>query len=161
MDYKSLKGVFIDPYNSLKMDMGNKENKYTYDYEAYSSMLTFTKRYNTSLFLSCHTTTAAQREKDGQGNQVMPHATDAEGGSALYNRCDNFITIHRKIKDNAEFMYTQVSVDKVRNDDTGGRPTPRAEPVILRMQDKVEFLNEDGTSPINRDAELLIQGYKV
>jgi hypothetical protein len=161
MDYKSLKGVFIDPYNSLKMDMGNKENKYTYDYEAYSSMLTFTKRYNTSLFLSCHTTTAAQREKDGQGNQVMPHATDAEGGSALYNRCDNFITIHRKIKDNAEFMYTQVSIDKVRNDDTGGRPTPRAEPVILRMQDKVEFLNEDGTSPINRDAELLIQGYKV
>ena len=91
----------------------------------------------------------------------MPHATDAEGGSALYNRCDNFITIHRKIKDNNEFMLTQVSVDKVRNDDTGGRPTPRAEPVILTMRDKVEFLNEDGTSPFNRDAELLIQGYRI
>jgi hypothetical protein len=161
MEYKSLKGVFIDPYNSLKMELVGNASKYTYDYEAYSAMLTFTKKYNTSLFLSCHTTTGAQREKDGQGNQVMPHATDAEGGSALYNRCDNFITIHRKIKDNNEFMYTHVSVDKVRNDDTGGRPTPRAEPVILRMVDKVEFVNEDGTQSFNRDRELLIHGYKI
>jgi hypothetical protein len=124
-------------------------------------MLTFTKKYRVSLFLSCHTTTAAQREKDASGNQVMPHATDAEGGSALYNRCDNFITIHRKIKDNNEFMFTQVSVDKVRNDDTGGCPTPKSEPVILRMNDKVEFLDEDGSMPFNRDAELLIHGYRV
>jgi len=161
MEYKSLKGIFIDPYNSLKMELLGNASKYTYDYEAYSAMLTFTKKYNTSLFLSVHTTTAAQREKDGQGNQVMPHATDAEGGSALYNRCDNFITIHRKIKDNNEFMFTQVSIDKVRNDDTGGKPTPRAEPVILRMVDKVEFVNEDGTESFNRDKELLIHGYKV
>lgn len=161
MEYKSLKGIFIDPYNSLKMELVGNASKYTYDYEAYSAMLTFTKKYNTSLFLSCHTTTGAQREKDAQGNQVMPHATDAEGGSALYNRCDNFITIHRKIKDNNEFMYTHVSVDKIRNDDTGGRPTPRAEPIILRMVDKVEFVNEDGTEAFNRDRELLIQGYKI
>ena len=161
MEYKSLKGIFIDPYNSLKMDLVGNNSKYTYDYEAYSAMLTFTKRYNTSLFLSVHTTTPAQREKDGQGNQVMPHATDAEGGSALYNRCDNFITIHRKIKDNNEFMYTHVSIDKVRNDDTGGRPTPRSEPVILRMNDKVEFVDESGVSPIVREFYLLKYEYKI
>lgn len=161
MEYKSIKGIFIDPYNSLKMESSGKDNKYIYDYEAYSAMLTFTKKHGTSLFLSCHTTTGAQREKDGQGNQVMPHATDAEGGSALYNRCDNFITIHRKIKDSNEFMYTQVSIDKVRNDDTGGKPTPRSEPVILRMNDKVEFTDEDGGSPFNRDLMLLKLGYKI
>lgn len=160
MEYKSLKGVFIDPYNSLKMELVGNANKYTYDYEAYSAMLTFTKKYNTTLFLSCHSTTAAQREKDKDGNQVMPHATDAEGGSALYNRCDNFVTIHRKIKDDNEFMFTQVSIDKVRNDDTGGRPTPRVEPVILRMNDKVEFLDEHGQSPVNRDYYLLEYEYK-
>lgn len=161
MEYKSVKGLFIDPYNSLKMDLIGNTSKYTYDYEAYSAMLTFTKKYRVSLFLSCHTTTSAQREKDASGNQVMPHATDAEGGSALYNRCDNFITIHRKIKDNNEFMFTQVSIDKVRNDDTGGCPTPKSEPVVLRMNDKVEFMDEDGTMPFNRDAELLIHGYRV
>jgi len=161
MEYKSLKGIFIDPYNSLKMELVGNASKYTYDYEAYSAMLTFTKKYNTSLFLSVHTTTAAQREKDKDGNQVMPHATDAEGGSALYNRCDNFVTIHRKIKDNNEFMFTHVSIDKVRNDDTGGRPTPRSEPVILRMSDKVEFLDENGVSPIVRDYYLLKYEYKI
>lgn len=161
MEYKSLKGVFIDPYNSLKIDLGKHESKYTYDYEAYSSMLTFTKKYNTSLFLSVHTTTAAQREKDSEGNQIMPHATDAEGGSALYNRCDNFITAHRKIKDNNQFMFTQISVDKVRNDDTGGRPTPKNEPVILRMNDKVEFTDENGTSPFNRDEAILKYEFKI
>jgi hypothetical protein len=91
---------------------------------------------------------------------VMPHATDAEGGSALYNRCDNFVTIHRKIKDDNEFMFTQVSIDKVRNDDTGGRPTPRVEPIILRMNDKVEFLDEHGQSPVNREYYLLEYEYK-
>jgi hypothetical protein len=161
MGYKSLKGVFIDPYNSLKMELIGNASKFTYDYEAYSAMLTFTKKYNTTLFLSCHTTTGAQREKDRDGNQVMPHATDAEGGSALYNRCDNFITIHRKIKDNNEFMFTQVSIDKVRNDDTGGRPTSRLEPVVLRMIDKVEFVDESGASPFNRDYYLLKYEYKV
>lgn len=150
MGHKSLKGVFIDPYNSLKIDLGKTESKYTYDYEAYSAMLTFTKKYNTTLFLSVHTTTGAQRDKDAQGNQTMPHATDAEGGSALYNRCDNFVTIHRKIKDDNEFMFTHVSIDKVRNDDTGGRPTPRSEPVIMRMLDKVEFTDEQGLSALNR-----------
>jgi energy-coupling factor transporter ATP-binding protein EcfA2 len=161
MEYKSLKGLFIDPYNSLKIDLGKHESKYTYDYEAYSAMLTFTKKYNTSIFLSVHTTTAAQREKDNEGNQVMPHATDAEGGSALYNRCDNFITAHRKIKDNAQFMFTQISVDKVRNDDTGGRPTPKSQPVILRMNDKVEFTDENGMQPFNRDEAILKYEFKI
>lgn len=161
MEYKSLKGVFIDPYNSLKMELVGNASKFTYDYEAYSAMLTFTKKYNTTLFLSCHTTTGAQRERDKDGNQIMPHATDAEGGSALYNRCDNFITIHRKIKDDNEFMFTQVSIDKVRNDDTGGRPTSRTEPVVLRMVDKVEFVDESGLSPFNRDYYLLKYEYKV
>lgn len=161
MEKKSLKGVFIDPYNSLKIDLGKTESKYTYDYEAYSAMLTFTKKYNTSLFLSVHTTTGAQREKDSQGNQVMPHATDCEGGSALYNRCDNFVTIHRKIKDPNEFMFTHISIDKVRNDDTGGRPTPRSEPIVLRMRDKVEFTDEAGVGIINYTENYLKYEYKV
>jgi hypothetical protein len=47
-------------------------------------------------------------------------------------------------------MFTQISVDKVRNKDTGGQPTPKAEPVMLRMQGGIEFL-EDGNLPFDRD----------
>jgi hypothetical protein len=151
MQYKSLKGVFIDPYNSLKMELTSSKNKYIYDYEAYSEMLNFTKKYNTTIFLSVHTTTASQRDKDNEGSQKMPHAADAEGGSALYNRVDNFVTLHRKIKSPTEWMITEVSIDKVRNQDTGGKPTRQGNPCILRMNKGLEFVDVNGLLPFNRD----------
>ena len=155
MQYKSLKGVFIDPYNSLKMELTTAKNKYIYDYEAYSEMLNFTKKYNTTIFLSVHTTTASQRERDSEGNQKMPHAADTEGGAALYNRVDNFITLHRKIKSQDEWMYTQVSIDKVRNGETGGMPTRVGNPCIIKMNRGIEFTDMNGALPFNRDQLLL------
>jgi hypothetical protein len=113
-------------------------------------MLSFTNRTKITLFLSAHTNTEAQRLLDNDGNQKMPHATMVEGGVALYNKCHNFVVFHRKIKDPNEWMFTQISVDKVRNKDTGGQPTPKAEPVLLRMQGGIEFL-EDGRLPFDRD----------
>ena len=159
MGYKSLKGLFIDPYNSLKLELTAAKNKYNYDYEAYGDMLNYTKRYNTTLFLSVHTTTAAQRERDSQGNQKMPHASDTEGGAALYNKTDNFITLHRKIKDPNEWMYTEISIDKVRNRETGGKPTPYGSGVRLRMNNGIEFVDEGDFLPFNR--EQLLTKYKI
>jgi hypothetical protein len=156
MQYKSLKGIFIDPYNSLKMELTTSKNKYIYDYEAYSEMLNFTKKYNTTIFLSFHTTTASQREKDTEGNQKMPHAADTEGGAALYNRADNFVTLHRKIKSQTDWMITEVSVDKVRNGETGGKPTRQGSPCLLRMNRGLEFTDINGILPFNRD-QLLIK----
>jgi hypothetical protein len=155
MQYKSLKGVFIDPYNSLKMELTNAKNKYIYDYEAYSEMLNFTKKYNTTIFLSVHTTTSSQRERDNEGNQKMPHAADTEGGAALYNRVDNFATLHRKIKSPTEWMFTEISIDKVRNQDTGGSPTRQGAPFVLRMNNGVEFVDINNQLPFNREQLLL------
>ena len=155
MQYKSLKGIFIDPYNSLKMELTVSKNKYIYDYEAYSEMLNYTKKYNTTIFLSVHSTTAAQRERDSSGNQKAPHASDTEGGSALYNRVDNFMTYHRKIKSPDEWMFTEISVDKVRNQDTGGSPTRQGNPFILRMNNGVEFVDINNQLPFNREKLLL------
>lgn len=156
MAYKSLKGLFIDPYNSLKMELTVAKNKYIYDYEAYSEMLNFTKKYNTTIFLSVHTTTASQRDRDSGGNQKMPHASDTEGGAALYNRSDNFITLHRKIKDPQEWMYTYISIDKIRNRETGGKPTAQGSPIKLRMAHAIEFVDEYDNLPFNRE-QLLIK----
>lgn len=155
MEYKSLKGVFIDPYNSLKMELTAAKNKYIYDYEAYSEMLNFTKKYNTTIFLSVHSTTGSQRERDNEGNQKMPHASDTEGGAALYNRVDNFVTLHRKIKSADEWMFTQISIDKVRNQETGGSPTRQGNPCILRMNKGLEFVDINGLLPFDRDKLLM------
>ena len=159
MQYKSLKGLFIDPYNSLKLELTAAKNKYNYDYEAYGDMLNYTKKYNTTLFLSVHTTTASQRDRDNSGNQKMPHASDTEGGAALYNKTDNFITLHRKIKDPNEWMYTEISVDKVRSRETGGKTTSHGSPVRLRMQNGLEFVDEGDFLPFNR--EQLLTKYKL
>lgn len=155
MQYKSLKGIFIDPYNSLKMELTAAKNKYIYDYEAYSNMLNYTRKYNTTIFLSVHTTTEAQRDRDKDGNQKMPHASHAEGGSVLSNKVDNFLTYHRKIKDQSEWMYTYVSVDKVRSRETGGKPTINGQPSVLRMNNGIEFVDVNGLLPFNREQLLL------
>lgn len=159
MQYKSLKGLFIDPYNSLKLELTAAKNKYNYDYEAYGDMLNYTKKYNTTLFLSVHTTTASQRDRDSSGNQKMPHASDTEGGAALYNKSDNFITLHRKIKDPNEWMYTEISIDKVRSRETGGKPTSHGAPIRLRMRNGLEFVDEGDFLPFNR--EQLLTKYKI
>lgn len=149
--YKSLKGVFIDPYNSLKAETSLSKSKYQYDYEAYSDMLAFTSRTKTTLILSVHTNTEAQRIRDKDGNPVMPFASMAEGGVALLNKVDNFLVYNRKTKDPMEWMYTEISVDKVRNQETGGKPTSRNAPIRLRMNGAVEFVDESGVLPITRD----------
>jgi hypothetical protein len=159
MQYKSLKGLFIDPYNSLKLELTSAKNKYNYDYEAYGDMLNYTKKYNTTLFLSVHTTTASQRDRDSSGNQKMPHASDTEGGAALYNKSDNFITLHRKIKDPNEWMYTEISIDKVRSRETGGKTTSHGAPIRLRMRNGLEFVDEGDFLPFNR--EQLLTKYKI
>lgn len=159
MQYKSLKGLFIDPYNSLKLELTVTKNKYNYDYEAYGDMLNYTKRYNTTLFLSVHTTTASQRDRDNSGNQKMPHASDTEGGAALYNKSDNFITLHRKIKDPNEWMYTEVSIDKIRSRETGGKNTSHGTPIRIKMRNGIEFVDEGDFLPFNR--EQLLTKYKI
>jgi hypothetical protein len=151
MNYKSLKGVFIDPYNSLKMELTNSKNKYIYDYEAYSEMLNYTRKCNVTLFLSVHTTTEAQRDRDKDGNQRMPHASQAEGGSVLSNKVDTFLTYHRKIKSADEWMYTEVSIDKVRSRETGGKPTVNGIPCVLRMNNGIEFVDINGQLPFDRE----------
>lgn len=155
MQYKSLKGIFIDPYNSLKMELTAAKNKYIYDYEAYTNMLNYTRKYNITLFLSVHTTTEAQRDRDKDGNQKMPHASQAEGGSVLSNKVDTFMTYHRKIKSADEWMWTQVSIDKVRSRETGGKPTTNGAPCMLRMNNGIEFVDVNGLLPFNREQLLL------
>ncbi|MFN9957305.1 MAG: hypothetical protein ACK55I_29725, partial [bacterium] len=133
----------------MKANVTMSKSKYQYDYEAYSDMLAFTNRTKITLFLSAHTNTEAQRMLDNDGNQKMPHATMVEGGVALYNKCHNFIVFHRKIKDKERWMYTEISVDKVRNKDTGGQPTLKGQPVLLKMQYGIEFVDENGLLPVD------------
>jgi hypothetical protein len=145
--FHSIKGMFIDPINALKVK-GN--SKYDNDMEMYTDMLLFTKRTNISIFVSLHTRSQSQRERDKDGNQMIPYPADADGGAVLYNKADIFLTMNRNIQDPNTWMITEIYVNKMRNKDTGGNTTSRGQMIRLKMADGIEFTDENGWLPLKR-----------
>jgi len=128
--------IFVDPYNSLRLDMGKKGvSSHEYHYEAASEFLTFSKSNDIAVWLNMHAVTTAQRLKGDDGLPVAPYAEDTEGGGKFVNRADCFITIHRKVQSmDADIRrMSEIHVRKVREVETGGKPTPLEEPYYLMM----------------------------
>lgn len=127
--------VFIDPYNSLKIETSSNISSHEYHYEASSEFLTFSTTNNVAVWLNMHAVTEAQRRKGDDGLPVAPFAEDTEGGGKFVNRADGFITIHRKVQapDNNTKKTTEWHVRKVRETETGGEPTPLDNPILFTM----------------------------
>ena len=128
--------IFVDPYNSLKLDMkGSGLQTHDYHYEAASEFLTFSKTNDVAVWLNMHAVTEAQRRKGDDGLPVAPYAEDTEGGGKFVNRADCFLTIHRKVQsqDPSIRKLSELHVRKVREVETGGQPTPLEEPYKLVM----------------------------
>lgn len=130
-------GFFIDPYNSLKIEMTKNKNVGTheYHYEAASEFLTYSKRKDIAVWLNTHAVTEAQRMKGVDGLPIAPFAEQTEGGGKFVNRCDNFLTFHRKIQHPEHHMRKTIEfhVRKIRETETGGMPSPLDTPLMLTM----------------------------
>ena len=136
MRQQPVDAIFVDPYNSLKLDMkGSGIGVHDYHYEAASEFLTFSKANNVAVWLNMHAVTEAQRRKGDDGLPVAPYAEDTEGGGKFVNRADCFMTIHRKVQamDPEIRKMSELHVRKVREVETGGSPTPLEEPYRLQM----------------------------
>ena len=127
--------VFVDPYNSLKLELTGNGNAHDYHYEAASHFLTFSTANNVAVWLNMHAVTEAQRRKGDDGLPIAPFAEDTEGGGKFVNRADCFITIHRKVQapDHNIKKTTELHVRKVRETETGGQPTPIDDPITFTM----------------------------
>lgn len=136
MKQQEVDAVFVDPYNSLKLDMANTSiGVHDYHYEAASEFLTFSTANNVAVWLNMHAVTEAQRRKGDDGLPVAPYAEDTEGGGKFVNRADCFVTIHRKVQHPipSERKITEFHVRKVRDVETGGEPTPLEDPIRFEM----------------------------
>ena len=136
MRQQHVDAIFVDPYNSLKLDMKNSSiGVHDYHYEAASEFLTFSTANNVAVWLNMHAVTEAQRRKGPDGLPVAPFAEDTEGGGKFVNRADCFITIHRKVQapDHNIRKMSEFHVRKVREVETGGQPTPFDQPYNLLM----------------------------
>ena len=136
MRQQDVDAIFVDPYNSLKLDMRNSSiGVHDYHYEAASEFLTFSTSHNVAVWLNMHAVTEAQRRKDSEGMPIAPYAEDTEGGGKFVNRADCFLTIHRKVQhpDPAVRCMSELHVRKIRNTETGGEPTGLEDPFRFIM----------------------------
>ena len=135
--HNDIDAVFIDPYNSLRLDLRSSEmqNTHDYHYEAATAFLTFSNTHNVAVWLNMHAFTEAQRRKGPDGLPLAPYAEDTEGGGKFVNRADCFITIHRRVQAAESHIrgMTEIHVRKVRETSTGGKPTPIDNPYLMTM----------------------------
>jgi len=125
--------AIIDPYNSLTIPSG--VNQHLYDYEVAARIRLFCIKENKSVYIVAHAATDSLRRVHPKGHQYAgfpspPNEADIEGGGKWGNKTDDFIVIHRYTSHKAEWMYTHVHVKKVRETETGGKPTFIDDPIV-------------------------------
>jgi hypothetical protein len=148
-------GFLLDPYNSLNKDRGVLKgiSEHEYDYQATSEIRIFCKENNISTWVCTHAATQSLREKHPkghfyEGHPIPPSAASVEGGGKFVNRCDNFLVVHRMIYHPQDWVYSHLHVKKIKDVDTGGRPTPMEDPIRLEsVKNNVGFKIE-GKNPI-------------
>jgi hypothetical protein len=135
-DYK---GLLIDPYNSLIKDpeLMKSLGGHEYDYQATTEIRKFCKTYNVSTWLNTHANTNALRQKhpighEYAGHPIPPMASDVEGGGKFVNRADDFMVIHRYIQHAADWTQSHIHVRKVKEIETGGKPTSIDDPIRFK-----------------------------
>lgn len=134
--YPDLNYCMIDPYNSLKVDLSgySKLSTHEYHYEGLSEIKAYGQQTKFGWVINNHAVTAALRQKDGDKKYpVAPRKEDTEGGGKFANKADDFLTIHRLTQHPTDWMVTEVHVRKIKDHDTGGRPTPLDVPVKFEM----------------------------
>jgi len=132
-------GLLIDPYNSLIKDpkLIGAVGGHEYDYQATTELRIFAKKNNIAVWVNTHANTSALRimhrlEHEYAGHPIPPNAADVEGGGKFVNRADDFLVVHRYIQHPTEFMISMIHVRKVKETETGGRPTSIDDPIKLR-----------------------------
>jgi hypothetical protein len=141
-DYKN---GLIDPYNSLKIDLSgfSKLSTHEYHYEALSELKADGQQNKFGWWVNHHAVTLAARTKDAEKKYIMPpRKADTEGGQKVPNKADDFLTIHRLADHPEDWDVTQIHVRKIKDTETGGRPTPQDFPVRFQMYRNMSAFRE-------------------
>ena len=152
---KKYNAILIDPYNSLHRDKEKSQTVHDYDYEVMGDVRQWAEKYACSVYINCHVQTEALRrnypmthQKYG-GMSMPPGKADTEGGGKFSNRADDFLTIHRMTQHAEDWMYNEIHVRKIRENETGGKQTIFDQPVKLKIvKGGVGFETASGFNPI-------------
>ncbi len=135
-DYHAL---MVDPYNSLLRDKETMRSHgaHEYDYAVMSDMRLFTRKNKVSIYLVTHAVTEALRHRHPMNHPFAnyitpPSAGSAEGGGKFLNKSDNFLILHRYTNHPEFWTSSFLNVIKIKEIDSGGRPTPLDSPIVLK-----------------------------
>ena len=148
--------LLIDPFNSLYRDKLKNENVHDYDYECLGDFRKWINNTGCSVYVNCHAVTEALRKVYPKGHvyesyPMPPSKADTEGGGKFSNRADDFLTIHRMTQHEKEWMWSEIHVRKIKEMETGGRPTFYDSPVKIRMTaGGTGFEDESGYNPLTK-----------
>jgi len=115
---KVIKGCFIDPYNQLEMDYGNRDDVFL------SKFLRDRKRfaieYDLHYLVSTH---PKSMSRDKNGRYPIPEFYDIAGGAMWANKMDNIIVIDRpNYVDNPSDTQVDIHVKKIKKQKLVGTP---------------------------------------
>lgn len=148
---KQYDAFMIDPYNSLDKPM---QNEHQYDYKAMSEMRLFIEQTKCGIYLNTHAHSEALRRTYPKGHEyegfpMPPNKADAEGGGKSANKADDFLVFHRMTQHETEWMWMEIHVKKVKEMETGGKPTIHNKPFKMRMSPGgVGYEDINGFDPI-------------
>ena len=148
----------IDPFTGLDRSMEWKEN-YTFLNQARH----FANRTNKTLYINTHPISSAGRQNNTYpekhawaGHIKSPLKDDIEGGKAFLNRCDDMIVLHRLVKHEKMKYYTMLSVEKIKDMETGGRHTNFDSPLLFEWNYGLGF-KVVGIDPLKSYRQIKIQ----
>lgn len=138
----------LDPFTGLDRDMSYEGN-----YRFLNDARQFLNRTNKSLFITTHPISNSGRsgavytDGDWRGHLKMPMKSEIEGGKAFVNRTCNAIVIHRMPSHPDMKYFTMISVEKIKDKETGGEITELNNPLLFSWNSGLGFTTS-GVDPL-------------
>lgn len=124
---------WIDPFTGLDRSMAYSDN-----YKFLNDCRHFCNTTGKTLYINSHpiTETGRASHQYPKGHQWEGHLrpcrkSDCEGGKPFCNRTDDIYVLHRLCSHKEMRFYTMVTVEKVRDRETGGQQTFHDEPILF------------------------------
>lgn len=131
----------IDPFTGLDRQMGYEAN-----YRFLNEARQFVNDTKKTIYINTHPNTESGRttnlfsEKHEWHGHLKPPLKDGiEGGKAFLNRCDDMFVIHRLVKHETMKYYTMISVEKIKDMETGGKHTALNDYILCEYNNGLGF----------------------
>lgn len=135
---------FIDPYTGLDRKMTYEGN-----YEFLNAARQFCNTTKKTLYISTHPNSESGRagnlypEKHEWAQHLKPPLkASIEGGKSFLNRCCDMFTIHRLVAHPTMKYETMISIEKIKDRETGGQITELNMPLLFNFNNGLGFTTQ-------------------